>query len=55
MRGSTGYGREYMMLDDVERRMDSVADLKACEWLHGRRKLRRTASPSTVGATGFMV
>ncbi len=35
--GSTGYGREYMMLDDVERRMDSVADLKAVvEWLHGR-------------------
>ncbi len=38
--GSTGYGREYMMLDDVERRMDSVADLKAVvEWLHGRPEI----------------
>ncbi len=40
VRGSTGYGREYMMLDDVERRMDSVADLKAVvEWLHGRPEI----------------
>ena len=36
VRGSTGYGREYMMFDDVERRMDSVADLKhAVEWIEG--------------------
>ncbi|MCC9078119.1 S9 family peptidase [Litorilinea aerophila] len=35
VRGSTGYGRHYMMLDDVERRLDSVADLKhAVAWLH---------------------
>ncbi len=27
MRGSTGYGKGYGQLDDVERRMDSVADL----------------------------
>jgi dipeptidyl aminopeptidase/acylaminoacyl peptidase len=34
VRGSTGYGRTYTHLDDVEKRMDSVADLKAAaEWL----------------------
>lgn len=35
VRGSSGYGKIYMALDDVRRRMDSVADLKyAVEWLH---------------------
>lgn len=35
VRGSTGYGRRSMMLDDVEKRMDSVVDLKhAVLWLH---------------------
>lgn len=35
VRGSSGYGREYASLDDVEKRMDSVKDLKAgVEWLH---------------------
>lgn len=35
VRGSTGYGRDYMMLDDVEKRMDSVKDLRyAVAWLH---------------------
>lgn len=34
VRGSTGYGREYMLLDEVERRMDSVADLEyAVAWI----------------------
>jgi dipeptidyl aminopeptidase/acylaminoacyl peptidase len=34
VRGSAGYGRRYASLDDVERRMDSVADLEsAAEWL----------------------
>lgn len=34
VRGSTGYGRTYTHLDDVDKRMDSVADLKAAvEWL----------------------
>jgi dipeptidyl aminopeptidase/acylaminoacyl peptidase len=28
VRGSMGYGREYVKLDDVRKRMDSVADLK---------------------------
>ncbi|MCZ7575264.1 MAG: S9 family peptidase [Ardenticatenaceae bacterium] len=34
VRGSAGYGKSYMHLDDVYRRMDSVADIKAAyEWL----------------------
>jgi len=38
VRGSTGYGKAYTHLDDVENRMDAVADLEAAvEWLtaHG--------------------
>ncbi|UIP00762.1 S9 family peptidase [Halobaculum sp. CBA1158] len=35
VRGSSGYGKAYSHLDDVERRMDSVADVEAAvEWLH---------------------
>jgi len=35
VRGGTGYGRAYMMLDDVALRMESVTDLKhAVFWLH---------------------
>lgn len=34
VRGSTGYGKTYTHLDDVEKRMDSVADLAyAAHWL----------------------
>jgi dipeptidyl aminopeptidase/acylaminoacyl peptidase len=34
VRGSTGYGRRYQHLDDVEKRLDSVADLAALhDWL----------------------
>jgi dipeptidyl aminopeptidase/acylaminoacyl peptidase len=34
VRGSSGYGKEYAALDDVEKRMDSVKDIKhAVEWL----------------------
>jgi dipeptidyl aminopeptidase/acylaminoacyl peptidase len=34
VRGSTGYGRAYTHLDDIELRMDSVADLRAAwQWL----------------------
>lgn len=40
VRGSTGYGRRYMMLDDLERRPDSVADLKhAVLWLHEQKQI----------------
>ena len=35
VRGSSGYGKAYSHLDDVENRMDSVADVRAAvEWLH---------------------
>ena len=34
VRGSRGYGSEYMSLDDVRKRMDSVADIRAAhQWL----------------------
>ena len=34
VRGSTGYGKQYTHLDDVEKRMDAVRDLKyAVKWL----------------------
>lgn len=37
VRGSTGYGKTYCHLDDVERRMDAVADLDAANaWLRAR-------------------
>ncbi len=37
VRGSTGYGKAYASLDDVEKRMDSVADLgHAARWLKGQ-------------------
>jgi dipeptidyl aminopeptidase/acylaminoacyl peptidase len=35
VRGSTGYGKTYVHLDNVEKRLDSVADLaQAVYWLH---------------------
>ena len=37
VRGSTGYGKAYSHLDDVRKRMDSVADLAhAARWLAGQ-------------------
>jgi len=37
VRGSTGYGKAYSHLDDVEKRMDSVADLAhAVDWLRAQ-------------------
>jgi dipeptidyl aminopeptidase/acylaminoacyl peptidase len=57
VRGSSGYGRTYQHLDDVRKRMGSVADLAhAVEWLRetGRADGRRIA---VYGASygGFMV
>lgn len=38
VRGSTGYGKSWVHLDDVERRLDSVHDLEALvKWAVGRR------------------
>lgn len=40
VRGSAGYGRHYATLDDVDKRMDSVTDLKhAVLWLHQQTRL----------------
>ncbi len=40
VRGSTGYGKRYEHLDDVEKRLDSVRDLAALhEWLGARPEI----------------
>lgn len=57
VRGSTGYGRTYTHLDDVYKRMDAVADIKAAyDWLvsEGGADPRRIA---LMGGSygGFMV
>ncbi len=42
VRGSTGYGKTYCHLDDVERRMDAVKDLAAAsDWLRARPEVRQ--------------
>jgi dipeptidyl aminopeptidase/acylaminoacyl peptidase len=49
VRGSSGYGRTYGHLDDVRKRMDSVADLAHCvDWLtaHGN------ADPKAIAVMG---
>jgi dipeptidyl aminopeptidase/acylaminoacyl peptidase len=57
VRGSTGYGTDYTHLDDVEQRMDSVADIRAgVEWLHEQPTIdpdRIVAYGGSYG--GFMV
>ncbi|MFB6299675.1 MAG: prolyl oligopeptidase family serine peptidase [Halobacteriales archaeon] len=57
VRGSSGYGKEYIHLDDVERRMDSVKDIKAgVEWLQDQDSIdadRIVAYGRSYG--GFMV
>lgn len=57
VRGSSGYGAAYAALDDVERRMDSVADLAACaDWLAEHQLIdpnRIVAKGGSYG--GFMV
>ena len=57
VRGSTGYGRAYSHLDDVEKRMDSVADLAwAVRWL-GESGLADPRRIVVLGGSygGFMV
>jgi dipeptidyl aminopeptidase/acylaminoacyl peptidase len=54
VRGSTGYGKAYTHLDDVELRMDSVKDLAhAAEWLRGRGHESVAVMGGSYG--GFMV
>jgi dipeptidyl aminopeptidase/acylaminoacyl peptidase len=49
VRGSTGYGRTYVHLDDVRKRMDSVADLAhAVYWLRDSQQ----ADPRRVAVYG---
>jgi len=57
VRGSTGYGKAYTHLDDVEKRMDSVKDIRAgVGWLHDQPAVdpdRIVAMGGSYG--GFMV
>ena len=57
VRGSSGYGKAYGHLDDVEKRMDSVRDIEAAvEWLHDHQAVdpdRIVAKGGSYG--GFMV
>jgi dipeptidyl aminopeptidase/acylaminoacyl peptidase len=54
VRGSTGYGKAFTHLDDVELRMDSVRDLvHAAEWLRERGHERIAVMGGSYG--GFMV
>ncbi|MFC7134195.1 MULTISPECIES: S9 family peptidase [Salinibaculum] len=57
VRGSTGYGKEYTHLDDVENRMDSVRDIEAAlDWLANHDAVdpdRIVAKGGSYG--GFMV
>jgi dipeptidyl aminopeptidase/acylaminoacyl peptidase len=53
VRGSTGYGRAYVHLDDVRKRMDSVADLAAAaRWLADSGTARRDAIAVMGGSYG---
>ena len=54
VRGSTGYGKDFTHLDDVEKRMDSVKDLAhAVTWLRERGHARVAVMGGSYG--GFMV
>jgi dipeptidyl aminopeptidase/acylaminoacyl peptidase len=57
VRGSTGYGKTYQMLDEVRKRMDSVADLAfGARWLQAQPGIRGDRL-AVMGASygGFMV
>ncbi|MEF2072593.1 S9 family peptidase [Consotaella aegiceratis] len=57
VRGSTGYGRRFHELDDRERRLDSVADLKAVRLAIGERSDIDASRIAVFGRSygGFMV
>ena len=57
IRGSSGYGREYLALDNVEKRMDSVKDIEyAARWLK-KQKIVDDKKLAIMGGSygGFMV
>ncbi len=57
VRGSTGYGKRYEHLDDVEKRLDSVRDLAALhDWLETRRGIDASRAVLFGGSYGgYMV
>ena len=57
VRGSAGYGKAYAALDDVEKRMDSVRDIKAAvEWLYDHPEVDNDRIVAMGGSYGgFMV
>ena len=57
VRGSTGYGKRYEHLDDVEKRLDSVRDLAALhDWLETRRGIDSSRAVLFGGSYGgYMV
>lgn len=57
VRGSSGYGRTWIHLDDVRKRMDSVADLAKCvDWLVTEGEAKEDAIAVMGGSYGgFMV
>jgi dipeptidyl aminopeptidase/acylaminoacyl peptidase len=57
VRGSTGYGKRYQHLDDVEKRLDSVRDLAALhDWIAGQPDLdERRAALYGGSYGGYMV
>ena len=57
VRGSSGYGKTYLDLDNVEKRMDSVADLAyAVKWLHSQPEIDQNKIAIYGGSYGgFMV
>lgn len=57
VRGSMGYGKSYVHLDDVRKRMDSVADLAKCvDWLVREGNAKADAIAVMGGSYGgFMV
>ncbi len=57
VRGSSGYGKNYLALDNVEKRMDSVADLAyAVKWLHAQPEIDAKRIAIKGGSYGgFMV
>lgn len=57
VRGSAGFGRSYLALDNVQKRMDSVKDIEyAAKWLSARKDIDKTKIVLYGGSYGgFMV